>query len=298
MIQKPDPQPLSARRYRLLLATIFLFLCLLLGAVWFVNRVIAAEGGAQEVPVSLESSLQANYLADALPTRPSISMALIFEAMRDWEPGLDLERRQTAVLASLQTPVPTAASFIPTATPLPTATPTATPSPTPTIDFPQNNGSGFAPVDAAENEATSTAAAATIESELATAVAMPTSAEATPSPTATILPLQPTLPATTATPTAFPTDLPTPLPTPTDRATSAAPPATVPAATNVPTSTAPTATTNAPIETPTAPTATPLVPTATPNVPTPPPLPTSTPPPLPTATQERPEPTPTNSAYP
>jgi uncharacterized repeat protein (TIGR01451 family) len=69
---------------------------------------IPSAQGSKFVPVHLHSVLEANYSVDPNPPRlPGVRLDLIWEAISDHEQGAtDLKARQTALLTSLQTPVP------------------------------------------------------------------------------------------------------------------------------------------------------------------------------------------------
>lgn len=117
-------------------AMLLLVVAFALTSMLFVmNRRVMQEAAQSRVMVSLNSDLSANYQADALPTRPGVSVELIFEAIKDLEPDADIEARRAALLSELQTPIPSITPLFtptPTATPTETAVPTETPTQTPT----------------------------------------------------------------------------------------------------------------------------------------------------------------------
>ena len=113
---------------------VLMLLTLLTVGLWpgVVTSTQSPDLGERTLPVIVHSTLQADYSADALPTRPGVAVELIFDTIKDQEPEADLEARKEAVLAGLLTPVPT---VTPLFTPTPTATATAVPptqTPTPT----------------------------------------------------------------------------------------------------------------------------------------------------------------------
>lgn len=146
------------RRGRAIGGATFLLVVLFLAAMWpSLLTSSSSSDGKAFVPAAFHSVLEADYGVDALPTRPGVSVDLIFDAIRDQEPQADLESRQEAVLSGLLTPVPTVTPLF-TPTPTPTATPTATPTntPTPTPTSTPTNTPTNTPTPTPTNTATNT----------------------------------------------------------------------------------------------------------------------------------------------
>ena len=118
---------------KLLLWLFLLLLALAPAAIYYLRD---SENNPNHISVILHSSLRADYSADALPTRPNVSLQLVRDAMRDAEPSIsieDIEARFDDFNNQLLTPVPNVnPSPTPTYVFLPTQTPTAIPTVTPT----------------------------------------------------------------------------------------------------------------------------------------------------------------------
>ena len=94
---KQTPQPPPKRSVQLsLTGALLAFVTFALIGMWIL---LVATSRAQKeavttLPVSLRSTLSANYQADSLPTRPGVAVALIFDAIKDQEPDADLDARK------------------------------------------------------------------------------------------------------------------------------------------------------------------------------------------------------------
>jgi LysM repeat protein len=119
----------SRTRLLAFLIILLLFLCAI-SFSWVRN---SQTNTIQNVPLALHSELIADYSADALPTRPSVDLLLVRDAIADDDPSADVNDRFNSFLADLAQSVPHSGGTFtptPTLTPTPTATPTSTPTPT------------------------------------------------------------------------------------------------------------------------------------------------------------------------